>query len=550
MSEVKDRPAINWRATLIIAAVVIICCGILALSWAVFSQYGVRYSLETDLDKGIKTCKTDMKLGQSQIDDMFAQAIKDNTEPVILMELYRKYAYFLFDRGWTRKGDEQLQNAIEIGLKNDAWKKYQNVGGELSHAYSDRAWYSHCQWLKDETEDSGEKDQLQSIEVAEKVFGSKSPETICRKPFLAVIYADDDRDAEADKILKECLAAIGDNSLSKSSNWLTYAVLGRVRATQHRYDEAMDAYLEVKKVCTQENINKAWDDLLTGLRRNNSDKHVETQIAKDLFNNNDFAELDRIGAQYVTAGKTYWNGFQSLDYFSSAIEGTKRISGERYLAWVDKYEKWLKKNPKSDLARTCLAQLHLYRAWALEDDDDDDSIYKSLVEKAEKVMAVDPGLPNRFPKAYVPALRIAAAKHDRDLLEKLIKAEKKNWPKYFCAKTWAYNLQDKKHIEEKMNRRDYVTQCADSIGNFEGDKFYARMACEFASDYRDGTIDKEDRLDWQRVKAGLNQIVRDYPDELEARISYLTLADAEGDSEAVEHVFDKFTPTNSRRSRR
>lgn len=540
MGKDKDED-VGMKLSTKIALGVVACLLILVVvfTWIGCSFIGLRYVLTSDLDKAIDVARKDMGQGKPLVEKFFAQTIKDQTDPAITMELYRRYAQFLYEQNWIAEGDRQLQNAIVLGTTEDTWKKNENAATELANAYCDRARVTHNRWLDGKIKNSGLQDQLKAVEIAEAAFGADHRETYKHRPFLAVLYADIGESDKADTLMNKCVSSISQNPFSRAENWHVYAMLARMKAVQHKYTEALKAWLELKAIVSGGHQYIGWDELIKGLRHGHPSKKPEKALAKRLFYEENFAELDRLSAEYLKKPHIYWDGFEQIDYFSTAIEGERNNTSENYKMWVDRLERWLEKNPNSDLARTCLAQMHIYRAWAV-DDDADDTIYKSLIEKANNVMNADPELPNRFPKAFVPAIRLAAAKHEREPLMKVIDAASKRWPHYFCAQSWAFKFQDYQTLGEEIDRIEYVTKRSDSLGGAEGDKFYARIAWDFFDTTNKQNAGEKRRFEWERTKRGFNAIIKEYPDVMDARIGLLTIANSEGDEEAFLHALDGF----------
>ncbi|PZM79224.1 MAG: hypothetical protein DKT66_22355 [Candidatus Melainabacteria bacterium] len=539
--DIEERRTMSTGAKITIGIVVLVVLAIGGVTWGIFSKVCVGYVLNADLDRAIKVAKVDWKQGRAQIEEIFEQATKNGTEPETLMELHRKYASFLYKEHLTEAGDYQIQKAIELAMSGDAWKKFEAVASQLSQVYYDRAWEKHDRWLAGKTKDTGLQDQLRSIEIAENRLQPNSSATNEKRAYLAVIFADIGDSARANSTMERAVSSIADNKFSKAENWYIYAMLARMKAVQRKYKEALEAWLELKDVTTEAHCEKGWKELVFGLRHGSNRKKPETALARHLFAEEDFAELDRLSKEYLKSDQLYWTGFEQLDYFSTAIEGESNNNEKNYKIWVARLERWLKKYPKSDLARTCLAQTHIYRAWEI-DDDEEDTNYKALIQKANDVMDVDPDLPNRFPKAFVPALRLAAAKHEKADLFKVIDAANKRWPHYFCIDSWAFKFQDYETLGEKIDRIAYAKKRADSMGGSEGDKYYARMAFEFFDDCYGSDADSKDHFDWDKVKTGFASIIKDFPNELEARIAFITIANAENDDKTLLSVFDGFEP--------
>ncbi len=526
------------KALLIVVGLVLVCA--VVLTWAIGTHFGLEFVLDSELDKAISTARADREKGQRQINELFAQAIRDKTDPETLMLLYRKYAKFLYEEDEIAAGDEQLQHAIDLGKSNENWKKYQSVAEQLGRTYHDRAWKTHEQWLEGDCKKSGVEEQKLALDLLEKIHGPNSAETIYETVNLALFRSDEGQIGTAEKMIQSCLTTAQNQFTAKTAEWYVYAMLGRMKARQHKYQEAIEAMLSARAAASLVNRDKPWDQLLIGLRNGQSEIKPERALARKLFDEENFAQLDRLGEQYSQHSNTYWDGFETLDFFTTAIEGHSNNTEENHKKWQKRFEKWLKENPKSDLARSSLAQLHIYRAVKVKDKGAA-STYKSLIQEANRVMDKDPQLPHRFRKACVPALRLAAIKNE-NAMDNVVAEANKRWPNYFCVSTWAFRFNNDVTPKSTARALDYVNRRASALGGDEGNKFYARLVAyefEYGGSYRH-PFSKETGFSWERTKKGFEQIFKDYPSCVEARISYLSLADVALDKEAMIRAFDGF----------
>jgi hypothetical protein len=535
----KEKPKKSWLKMLLFTILCLFIGGII-VTWMLFGHYAVLFYWNGELNKALVVAKSNSQLGKQRVEAVFNEAKKANVAPDIVMRMYRVYANHLIMEGETDRGNAEFQKAIEIGTPEPPTNYA--VADQLTHVYQDRAWSNHTDWLTDRTRDNGAKDQEMSVKVAEKSFGPYHEQTIYKSPGLAVIYADLGQFQKADSLIKHCIEAVETKDSAKQCGPYVYAMLARIRAVEHRNKEAVDAYYKCRELAaTEEESGRGWSELLIGLRFNKPAENADYLQTRRLLNKNKFAELDQLAEKSIKNKEHYWNGVWKIDKMIKALEWDRHVDEVRYDQLKLDIGNWLKKNPNSAFARCGLAQLHINRAWAVNNEGDGNSQkFDKLMAEARRTLAELPNIKNLNPQAYVALIRLTIPERKHDELVKLAEAGNKQWPSHLGISTKAYSILSTGYLGREGESHKYLQQRADTLGGAEGDKFYAQVVWYIHNDTDEEVqFEGEESFSWDRVARGFKEIFREFPDDNEARIAFINLAYRADKTDAARRVFDK-----------
>ncbi len=529
------KPRKSWLKLVLFTFLCLIVASAVT-GWLLFGHYAVLFYWNGELDKALVVAKIDSEQGRVRVEQVFNDAIKAKVAPDILMRMYRVYGMSLYMQDEIARADEQIDKAIALGTPEPPTNYA--VADQLTHAWQDRATERHYHWLTDPKGPDGVKDQEMSVKVAEAAFGPDHEQTIFKTTGLAKLYADTGRHAEADKLIDQCVKSVETKKSARVAAWYVYAILAHIRAVEHRYKEAVAAYFKTREVAANEDdSNRGWNEMLSGLRLH---KNLENPLLKQtrvLLNKGNYTELDRLAEKYIKEKTAYWDGFWALDYLTTPLEFGQNVNDIWYNQLKLDLNTWLAKNPNSTLARTSLANLHIYRAWAVRDYDEDGSKFNNLMNEAKKTLAASPGIQDKSPHAYVPMLRLTYLDNKDEAL-KVNASAVKRWPTFFSIDNWSSRLLSANLLGTQGDQQNYINKRADTTGGAQGDKLYARFAWRFFENGESKKVFGNKRhMDWNRIKRGFKQIFKEYPDEVEARIAYLRLCftgDHEDDARNIE----------------
>lgn len=494
------------------------------VGWMLFGHYAVLFYWNGELNKALIVAKNNSEVGRTRVEQVFNDAIKAKVAPDILMRMYRVYGMSLYQQDEIARADEQIDKAIALGEKEPPTNYA--VADQLTHAWQDRATERHYHWKQDPKKPDGVKDQEMSVKVAEAAFGPDHEQTVFKASGLAMMYADVGRYADADKLIDRCIKSAETKDSAKQTAWFCYAMLAHIRAVEHRYKEAVAAYFKNREVSTNDDDRgRGWDELMSGLRYKQPRENEVNQLARKLLNKGDYAQLDGLAEKFIKEKTEYWDGFWKLDYLTTPLEWGQGVDATHYDQLRLDLDSWLKKNPKSAVARVALANLHINRAWEVRDEDEYGPRFYKLMKESKATLDAAPDLKERIPFTYVPLMRLTIPDNEKDKFLKLVAEGEKRWPTYYKLDSWAVKFFSINWLGEPGEQHAFIKKRADTIGGAQGDKFYARVACyQFLHSDSERVVGKGSEYEWPRIKRGFKQIFKEFPDEVEARIAFLRLA--------------------------
>lgn len=502
------------------------------VGWLLFGHYAILFYWNGELNKALALMQSDSAQGRAQVEKVFNDAIQAKVAPDILMRMYRVYGMALYQRDELDRADEQVDKAIKLGA-NDPTSPA--IADQLCHAWQDRATERHYHWLKDPKVPDGAKDQEMSAKVAEAAFGPDHEQTIYKVSGLAKIYADVGRFADADKIIDRCIKSVTTKESSRQCAWYVYAMAAHVRAVEHRYKDAVTAYLKVRQVAGNESDSeRGWSEFYSGMRLHQADRNPLLKQARVLLNKGKYAELDQLAEKLIKDKTAYWDGYWALAFLITPLEFGSGVDDIWFNQLKLDLNTWLAKNPKSSLARSALANLHIFRAWEIQENEENESKLSALFDQAKKILAVDPSIGDKTPTAWVPLIRLTYLTHDKNETLKVNANAIKRWPNYFGIDTWTLRLLRPGVMGAEGDQQRYINKRAASMGGAQGDVLYARCAWYFYEGDQAYKVFGEKPMDWERIKRGFRQIFKDYPKESAARLAFIQLAlNGDHDDDAV-----------------
>lgn len=521
----QNKPKRSWLKLVGFTFVALIFSSVV-LGWVFFGQYVVLFQWNDKLNKALEIAKSDSEKGRESVEQVLRDAANAHVAPDTMMGMHRSYANFLYLQDEVTRADEQIDKAIKLGEGEPPTNL--GVADQLTHAWQDRATQHHFYWVTDPTKPDGAKDQEMSVKVAEAAFGPDHEQTIYKTAGLAKIYADIGRTADGDELIDRCVNAVETKDSARQCAWFVYAILAHNRAVEHKYKEALAAYFKGRGVSNdQQQSDRCWNEYIAGLRLHKDTENPLSKQTLALLSKGDFAELDRLGDKFLKEKTVYWDGYGPLETMMSSLELGPNLSDSEFNQMKLDLKTWLSKNPKSLIARSALATLHIDKAWSVHGDSGEEagSKFVDFMNDAKNILAASPGIEDKCPAACVPMLRLTYLTQDKKELLRVNANVTKRWPDYFSIQKWTVRLLSSYLMGDEGDNVNYSTKRSDTIGGAQGDKLFARFAWFY---YNNGGVERvfnaENPMDWDRIKRGFKQLFKEYPDEVEARIAFLTLA--------------------------
>ena len=259
---------------------------------------------------------------------------------------------------------------------------------------------------------------------------------------------------------------------------------------------------------------------------------IRTEVSKEieqLFFNSSYTELNRRSAEYLQkelrTPSGLWMSTLFQDSIARAIHNVAHSGMEpKGSAWEmldDMVNKWIKASPQFPAAHLARAQLLITHAWALRGNNWAKDVPKDAwepfhryVEQAENYLLEHKNVAGKDPNWYAMMFSVAAAQQwERNRYEQLLEEALAKAPtfyqNYFNALAyllpkWGGNAAE---IELFADHAVELTRAT------EGNAMYARIYWFAAqSQYTDANLLSDSKVSWEKMKAGLEDVMKKYPD--------------------------------------
>lgn len=272
-----------------------------------------------------------------------------------------------------------------------------------------------------------------------------------------------------------------------------------------------------------------------------------TRQVKAMFNERKFAELDAMAEQFRTKKSRFTDGVWKLQVFYMTFELATNSPEWKFPNQLTLAEEWRKTRPKSVTAQCVLASTWSAYAWkargggfAREVKEDEWSLVRKRLDKAWEIInqPLAPGV-NDCPIRH--NLRLVLAKTrgvPPDEFEALFQEAVQFAPGYYhYYANKADYLLPKWHGEEGDWQR-FISAVAESNPNREGKTIYTRTAWSLflSNEWKDF---EASGVTWARLKAGFEEIDRNYPNSPWILNTFTKFACRAGDRDTVVALFNR-----------
>jgi hypothetical protein len=248
-------------------------------------------------------------------------------------------------------------------------------------------------------------------------------------------------------------------------------------------------------------------------------RNVLTSQVKKLFENGNYAELDRMADQFRKNKSRFPDGVWKLYIFYTGFEMSPYVPEPYFPGAIDMASSWRKTNPKSVTAQCVLASLWADYAWkargggyASEIKDQSKPLMRERLEKAWKIInePLASGVAD-CPKRHDLRLVLAKARGvENKQFEVMYKEALKQAPDYYqLYSTIADYLLPKWH-GHVGEWQQFITKVADQNPKREGATIYTRTVWSM---FLGNDLQKFEGsgISWPRMKEGFEEIDRNYP---------------------------------------
>ena len=312
---------------------------------------------------------------------------------------------------------------------------------------------------------------------------------------------------------------------------------------QGKYVEANKKYIEFAGALPENNNGSELKAFFCNSLRRAQDKEpgFRTRVHTMLLQKK-FAELDKLADERRSSKKILASGRWSINDLDDAVDSLEHSDFESI--WqenLDLLREWVKTRPDSATAKVALGQLLTSYAWKARGNGSSDTVteagWKSFADRLAQAKGVFDQVKNKPPEWYSAMQRCALGQSwDTEKYDAMVAECRHRYPDYdVVIFIKCYRLQPRLFGKEG-EFESYLTAEADKRPAVAGDILYAREA--WYIDHKGiVTVMQDTKLSWPRVRSGLNQIIKQYPDSLLAKGILSTLAIETNDKKPAEAAF-------------
>lgn len=277
-----------------------------------------------------------------------------------------------------------------------------------------------------------------------------------------------------------------------------------------------------------------------------------TQQNVALLTEKKYDELENIAGALRKSGETFSSGRWKLDTFYNSFYKERRpykdaLTEPDFQKRFQLINAWVAAKPQSVTARVALAGLYSKYAWLARGGgysntvtDKGGSLFTERNAAAMKILKDAQLLPQKDPHAFYQMLQIARDEgYDDDKYAQIFKESVTRFPRYktsYFAKVLA--LQPRWGGGDGEWER-FIKESADRMGGIEGDKFYAQLvwAVEYTHWYYNENIFKDFKIDYPRIKRGMEALRLQHPQSIALISQYCNMASRAGDKPTAIKLF-------------
>jgi len=273
-----------------------------------------------------------------------------------------------------------------------------------------------------------------------------------------------------------------------------------------------------------------------------SDDPVLNKQVRELFKARKFEDLESLADHLRKSKECYVNGIWRLSQFYNAL--SKPGKDENWQDFLSRFAAWLKKYPRSITAPVAYADAMVSYAWHARGSGWASSVteqgwrlFGERVAQARSILETAAKNGERCPRWYKMMLLVGQAQSwTKSDLDKVFKeglaAEPKNYPLYFQKA----NYLQERWFGDKGEWESFADTSARSLGGEDGDVLYARIVW-FVHEVYDQDNLSNAKLDTTRLKRGFETLVKRFPDDLELKSEFASMAIIEDDVGAAHEMF-------------
>lgn len=259
-----------------------------------------------------------------------------------------------------------------------------------------------------------------------------------------------------------------------------------------------------------------------GLARSNSDDRNDIQEFADyqkaiaqLFEQDKFAELDKIANSARSRKEKFPGGFWKLHTIYSAIEKPRlHATEEDWQDHLERLRRWVSANPDSITARIALAKSYASYAWSARGDGFADTVsasgwrlFSERLQTAKDILDQASVLRVKCPEWYVAMQTVALGQSwDLSQAQELLEQASRFEPGYYYRSH--ANFLSPRWNGGEGDSATFAKQVADRIGGSAGDIVYFQIASAISCH----CVDEEmlSSMSWRRIQRGFTELEKQF----------------------------------------
>ncbi|MDK2122763.1 hypothetical protein [Parachitinimonas caeni] len=239
------------------------------------------------------------------------------------------------------------------------------------------------------------------------------------------------------------------------------------------------------------------------------------------FENDDFAKLEKMYAEYLTAKTRTQSGGWMLDLMHAQLERILRadLDPGHWQAVEKKIAMWRKRYPRSTLAPLFLANVHLRHAWTYRGDEFIDKVdpaafkyIRLYLDKSYDVLAKNPEQLQVDPFWYVLAFKVMKMSGtDEKTYDKAVQQGIKKFPDYHPLYLMAAWFLEPKWGGSWEKIDQLALRSIELSKPISGNSIYTRIYWNATANHYGHPVFFTSRIKWPLMKQGFEDILAKYP---------------------------------------
>ncbi len=481
---------------------------------------------------------------EAQMRECIERAKKEEGISVAVIEMHRNLALRLHQQHNYPEGDALMQQAIELGAGAEPKSP---VSKALSSVYQDRGYSRYNRWRLDPITwtDNGISDQEKAVELVERDYGPVTVEAINKRCTLALMYFDAEQEDKARQVLDHCYQLVKKDPSLEQNAWFIYATDSRIKGLSRDFRGALETFLTAWDKCGGRQLERSRCLLEFKMGFGGPKLPDDYKEVDEWFQAKQFSKIDALSEKLLKSKECDSQGMWKLEYIPRRIDGRGRgLPTSELKQKIETLKQWIAQNPDSHMARICLAQSWISltqqrwgrRAWD-ELSEDDIKVIRNHLSEARRALDSDPKITSKTPCAsaiYVDLYSKQEYGGDYDECQKFVDDCHSLWPTFKST-----DFEMCRYIllvggEHSSMRRFMEIRCK-SVGGAQGDMLYAQMMVSMLTYFKRNIFEEyRPPLSWDRTRAGLREIINQFPDDYEPRAQFALLAAlAKADDETI-----------------